>query len=242
MERSAAPPRVSRIGEQIWLMHDDSNSTWYLIAGEERAMVVDTSIGQYNVREVARELTGLPLICVNTHGHRDHMGGNWSFDGAYMNLADLPLARRAMEGDPRPYPPFAHIEDGQVFDLGGVALEAVYLPGHTPGEIVLLDRRDRALFSGDGIVEHLWLQMDESPGAQTQLESLRRLEKLRGLFDTILTGHCTEPAGLELLDTMTAALEEVVAGKRDGDIDYRWRDRVSRAHPYQPNDRRIVYK
>ena len=204
-----------------------------------------------NIREVAESLTFLPLICINTHGHGDHMGGNWSFDKAYMNLADLPLAeewinsqevQEAMKQFGISYPPFEHVEDGHIFDLGGIELEVIYLPGHTAGEIVLLDRRDRILFSGDGIVQHLWLQLDESLPVRAQIQSMERMLPLRNTFDTVLNGHIQTPYGAELFDTLLEALKDLEAGNTAGDIDYEWLGNVSKAHPYQPEDRRIVYK
>ena len=244
-------PLVTPVNDHVWLMDDHGAATWYVVAGKEKAMVIDTSIGLTNVRQEAEKLTGLPLLCVNTHGHGDHMGGNWSFDTAYMNLKDLPVAEESMnepevkEGMERlglRYPPFQHIEDGMVFDLGGLRIEAIYLPGHTAGEIVLLDRQDRLLFSGDGILEHLWLQLEESLPVKTQIQSMERLLPIRDQFDTILHGHCQKPAGTELFDTLLQALRDLDAGDTAHDIDYPWHGFVSKAHPYQPNDRRIVYK
>ena len=140
------------------------------------------------------------------------------------------------------FPDFEPLADGQVFDLGGVTLEVIFFPGHTPGEIVLLDREDRALFTGDGLLEHLWLQMDESLPVEVQIRSMERLIPLKDQFDMILHGHCREPFGMELFDTLLASLRDLAAGNTANDIDYPWRDRVSRAYPYQPNDRRIVHK
>ena len=244
-------PLVTKINDHIWLMDDHKNATWYVVAGQEKAMVIDTSVGESNVRAEAEKVTDLPLICVNTHGHWDHMGGNWSFDEAYMNLADLPLAEEGIQWPQVQemlhryglrYPAFRHIEDGQVFDLGGLTLEAIHFPGHTPGEIVLLDRRDRLLFSGDGIIVHLWLQLKESLPVRKQIESMEKLLPLRDQFDVILHGHCQQPADAELFDTLMDALRELAAGQTARDVDYEWHGNVSRAHPYQPDDRRIVYK
>ena len=179
------------------------------------------------------------------------MGGNWAFDKAYMNLADLPLAEEsinhpemqaAMKQFGIKFPPFENIEDGQVFDLGGVELEVIHFPGHTAGEIVLLDRKDRILFAGDGMVQHLWLQLEESLPVRTQIESMERLLPLRNQFDTILHGHCQAPCGIELFDTMLSALKDLEAGNTENDIDYEYFGQVCKAHPYQPDDRRIVYK
>ena len=244
-------PEIVPINNHVWLLNDNNEAACYVVSGRERALVIDTSIGLSNIREAAESLTSLPLICVNTHGHEDHTGGNWAFEKAYMNLADLPLAEESMnvpevqEGLTQSgisYPPFEHIEDGHIFDLGGPEIEVLYLPGHTPGEIVLLDRQDRILFSGDGILEHLWLQLPESLPLKTQIESMKRLLPLRNAFDTILHGHCRQPAGIELFDTLLAALEDLAAGNTADDIDYEWFGHISKSHPYQPNDRRIVYK
>ena len=244
-------PNVIPINDHVWLLDDNHAATCYVVGGAKQAAVSDTSLGMSNIRAVAEALTPLPLICINTHGHGDHMGGNWAFDKAYMNLADLPLAEEsinhpemqaAMKQFGIKFPPFENIEDGQVFDLGGVELEAIHFPGHTAGEIVLLDRKDRILFAGDGMVQHLWLQLEESLPVRTQIESMERLLPLRDQFDTILHGHCQAPCGIELFDTMLSALKDLETGNTENDIDYEWFDQISKAHPYQPDNRRIVYK
>lgn len=244
-------PNIIPVNDHVWLLDDNHEATCYVVAGTERAAVIDTSIGLSNIREAAESLTSLPLICINTHGHEDHMGGNWGFEKAYMNLADLPLAEESInlpevqEGIRQAgisYPPFEHIEDGHIFDLGGVELEVIYFPGHTAGEIVLLDRQDRILFSGDGIIQHLWLQLEESLPVRMQIRSMERLLPLRDAFDTILNGHIQTPCGAELFDTLLEALRDLDAGNTADDVDYEWYGNVSKAHPYQPEDRRIVYK
>ena len=121
-------PNVIPINDHVWLLDDHHEATCYVVAGGKQAAVIDTSIGLCNIREVAESLTPLPLICINTHGHEDHMGGNWSFEKAYMNLKDLPLAEdwikspEVQEGMKQfgvGYPPFEHVEDGHDRCLAG---------------------------------------------------------------------------------------------------------------------------
>ena len=212
-------PEILPINDHIWLLDDNHEATCYVVAGRERALVIDTSIGLCNIRETAEALTSLPLICVNTHGHGDHIGGNWAFGKAFMNLADLPLAKafmnspEAQEGLKQfgvSYPPFEHIEDGRVIDLGGVELEVLYLPGHTPGEIVLLDRQDRILFSGDGILEHLWLQLPEYPLSEIVSGMCRNGIVVTGLqeFDHDISG------GFGALDHSGFPLSMIIQGRK----------------------------
>ena len=45
-----------------------------------------------------------------------------------------------------------------------------------------------------------------------------------------------------LFPKLLEALKDLDAGHTADDIDYEWFGNVSKAHPYQPEDRRIVYK
>lgn len=52
----------------------------YLIVGKEKACVVDTAYGFADLKAMVREITDLPLVVFNSHGHIDHTGGNFYFD------------------------------------------------------------------------------------------------------------------------------------------------------------------
>jgi glyoxylase-like metal-dependent hydrolase (beta-lactamase superfamily II) len=47
----------------------------YLIVGTEKALLIDTGFSIESLKEKIEEITMLPLILVNTHGHPDHCGG-----------------------------------------------------------------------------------------------------------------------------------------------------------------------
>lgn len=251
MEIQFRQPSIMQICDHIWLMNDNNEATGYVVAGNKYAAAIDTMIGLVNVEAEARKLTNLPLICVNTHGHCDHIGGNWSFDEVYINFADLPVAKEALsipeieaakQQFGLKYPEFLPIDDGQVFDLGGVKLQAYYLPGHTAGEIVLLDRTDRILFTGDGVIEQIWMQLPESLPIKTQIQSMQRIQHLRNEFDTILTGHSRCPEKAELFDHLLLAAIDLENGNTAEDIEYQWFGGTCKAHPYGREPRRIVYQ
>ena len=153
---------IKQLLPHLYLIDDAGESTCYLIEGQTHAMLIDTANGQEDLRAIVEGLTRLPVIVVNTHGHGDHIFGNVYFDEAWMHPADMELAETFMgyakeELDKHGLKPcpLKALSIGQVFDLGGLQLEVVSLAGHTPGSIGLLDRKDRILFTGDGVNTHL---------------------------------------------------------------------------------------
>ncbi|MBQ8996026.1 MAG: MBL fold metallo-hydrolase [Oscillospiraceae bacterium] len=66
----------------------------YLIAGEKSALLVDTGYVSTNVMQYVRQVTVLPLVVVNTHGHMDHIGGNNCFPEVFINRKDRAVARK----------------------------------------------------------------------------------------------------------------------------------------------------
>ena len=62
-----------------------------LFVGDQSALVWDTGYGFGSLREVISSLTEKPLTVVNSHGHLDHVNGNYQFKDCtiYMNSRDL---------------------------------------------------------------------------------------------------------------------------------------------------------
>jgi len=240
---------VKQINDHIWLLNDNNEATGYVVAGKKMAMVIDTMFGHINVKEEAQKLTGLPVICVNTHGHVDHIGGNWCFDEVYLNPKDVELVKAHLERpelrelwDENGYvaPKVLPVSDGQVFDLGGITLQVYETPGHTSGEIMLFDKEDRILFTGDGTLSPLWLQLPESLPIKTQIASMQKLQSIRDGFDYILTGHSKALDDAGLFDELLQAAIELDGGDTANDGDYEWFQGVCRVHTYG-NGKQIAY-
>lgn len=84
------------------------------------------------------------------------------------------------------------MEDGMEFDLGGRVLKVVSTPGHTPGEVSILDKTSRTLFSGD--TANVGIILMRQPGNGTSLieECNKTMEKLWSMemqYDRLGVGH-----------------------------------------------------
>lgn len=124
-----------------------------VIRGSAETVIIDPSVDV-----VAKGGAGVPVDAViNSHGHEDHMAGNGFFADAQLHIheADL-VAARSLDGLMEIYgfegeeetaarqtfveelhftdrPDAQGFSDGHQFDLGGITVEAVHLPGHTRG-------------------------------------------------------------------------------------------------------------
>lgn len=64
-----------------------------LIVGQDRALLLDTGLGNFDMMEIVRRVTDKPVMLVLTHAHSDHMGGIGQFQEIYIHPADIPAAR-----------------------------------------------------------------------------------------------------------------------------------------------------
>ncbi len=244
--------RSVAINEAVTLLNDHDESTCYLVAGKTRALLIDTANGWVDMAALCRELTPLPVTVVNTHGHCDHIFGNVYFSEARLHPADFalhdehfafPEMRAAMKKHGLKPAKLVPLREGETFDLGGLTLETVPLPGHTAGSVGLLDAKHRILFSGDGVIPHVWMQLPESLPIAALRDTLAALQREHGdRFDFLLTGHARglEPAAI--VDGLLAGCEQLLAGRRDGDRPYRWHGGECLAHRYDADENHcIVY-
>lgn len=233
---------IEKISPTTYKIYEDFQASMYLVCGTQRAVLIDTGYGGSDVWKEIRALTSLPVSVINTHGHIDHVMGNRLFESARLNSADKfiyddflsefpEIMRYEMtqgqyaeelkdfDIDSVKFPEPEDIKEGDVIELGGVKLEVLEAPGHTPGSIVLVNREEKILFSGDAVIEHLWMFLDHSCSNEVCLASLRKVRNaaFTAGIEKIYNGHYAyHPMPVSILDTMVDGMEQIVAGKAQG--------------------------
>ncbi len=188
---------AKEIGPKVWVIDDHGADNMYLVEGADSAMLIDTGLGSADLASFVSRLTSKPLIVMNTHGHPDHAGGNYQFSKVYVHPADSSASRSfnvpaAREGSAKTMlqgnkpadnevytgKPFntrlLPLRDGQEFNLGGRKIQVMETPGHTPGEICLLDIENKLLFTGDNNNGLVWLFLGNCLPLNKYLSSLER--------------------------------------------------------------------
>lgn len=202
---------IIRMNDNTWRI-EDSGVRFFLLAGSERALLIDTGMNLNNAKDIASELTDLPISLLNTHADRDHIGGNGQFEAFYMNLAEEPVYRRSgMAGTIIP------VEEGDVLDLGGRELKIIHLPGHTPGSIAVLDVQNRVLISGDPIQQHGRIFMfGDHRNMGDYIGSLEHLEGYIDQFDEIWPSHADIPVLPDVIARLREGVKAVMGGEMQG--------------------------
>ncbi len=217
----------------------------YLILGTERAVLFDTGMGIANVRAEVKQLTGLPVVVVNSHGHYDHVGDNhrfsevWAFDddgeiariergrtcaecehylhpGSYL---ELPPSFDPASYEIKPSPVTRRLRHLESIELGGRSLEVHHTPGHSTGSISLLESRDGLLFTGDTF----YPGMLYAHFVDSDFDAYRRsLEHLLGLLDRVsclCPAHNEAYVPKEILLRVRDAFARIAAGQADFQVE-----------------------
>ena len=146
-------------GMKVWQIIDYDSDKMYLIKGADKALLIDAGMAPAranNLYEYAKTLAGTAEVDLYiSHGHPDHTTQIGDFVDAgrkvYMNENDLDMAKGFINDKTVTDDDFTFIEEGFRFDLGGVVLDNYFVPGHTPGSMLLLDKEHGILYSSDAI-------------------------------------------------------------------------------------------
>ena len=209
-------PFISEIAPDTFAINEYGLDAMFLLVGNERALLIDTGSGACDLKGLVESLTDKPYDVVLTHGHMDHAGGMRQFSDIYLNKKDLEMACSINENEIRNYldmlgkmggyeaydytvnslrhfdgePKFHFIDDGHIFNLGNRSITSYSIPGHTPGGMVFLDRKNRILFSGDCCNVNLLIGgVNGGSSVTTALRAIRKVIAIQNEFDQNFNGH-----------------------------------------------------
>ena len=173
--------QVGPLGTNCYLLEDEASKT---------AAVVDPGGDALRILAQAQADGAEIKMILLTHAHFDHTGGVAALCKAlpgvpvYLHPAD----RAARDGSLFPDPgPTEDCVDGDRILVGGLTVEVLHTPGHTPGGVCL--KVGDTLFTGDTLFRGSMGRTDLPGGSYDQLmDSLRRLAALPGDYK-VCPGH-----------------------------------------------------
>ena len=200
---------VIKLGENTWSF-EDGFVRFFLLAGEEKAVLIDSGVNCPAAAQLAAACTDKPLILLNTHGDGDHTSGTGAFSEIYIHPEDYVKCDVCNR-----YPGTAlhAIEDGDEIDLGGRLLRIIHIPGHTAGSVAILDVNNRVLIAGDSVQKgHIYMFGDKREPEKYEA-SLDKLILLKDEYDTIYASHdeCVLPGNY--VEKVRASWQKVRAGE-----------------------------
>lgn len=217
----------------LWNINTGFIDSFYLIEGRERALLIDTGMGRKDIMPLVSRMTPLPVSLAITHVHGDHVMHADEVETAYMSALDFPLIDTFVEamlpGKAYTAEMFTPVEEGDTIDLGGIEIEIIALPGHTPGSLCFVDHVHRCFFTGDAIGSGIGVLM-AIPGTLSIEEYRKNLiefrRKIEGIADyAFYGGHRIQEKGKdrlagirnplcpELVDDMIALCDALLEGK-----------------------------
>lgn len=203
---------IIQIDARTWQV-EDGGVRFFLLAGEERALLVDSGMTVRNARDIAEKLVDVPVELLTTHADPDHIGSVGQFERFYMHPAEAVnyYKSQGRTGE------FVPVWDGDRLDLGGRELEIIHLPGHTPGSLTVLDLNGRALFGGDPVQDGAIFMFGPQRELHAYVAGLRRLEGMADRFDLIYPSHASCPVKAGIIPKLIRAAERIISGELTGE-------------------------
>jgi glyoxylase-like metal-dependent hydrolase (beta-lactamase superfamily II) len=214
-----------------------ATANMFLIAGRERAALIDTGMGIGDLRAAVQALCPLPIMVCNTHWHWDHIGSNSQFDQIAIHESEYRLLTREQDvGGIRERMGLQEVQailppgfdrtqyriatkaanqslcDSDKLDLGGRVLQVIHTPGHSGGHVAYFDNAHGVLFSGDtAYAGPMYACFKGSDPAAFQ-SSAHRLAQIADDVRLIAPGHNHVLQGGRFLRVLAEAADRALSG------------------------------
>ena len=208
----------------------------YLLLGTEKAMLVDTLQGIGDLKAVIDQLTDLPVIVMNTHSHYDHVSSNHQFETIYG--IQMPYTANNAKGhknadlrssmtpetiwknlpdtfsfdtyESKAYEIDKFVKDREIIDLGDREIEIAFIPGHSPDSVILVDKKNRMMMTGDTFYPAPIYVYSDTSSFQDFFLSAQIMFGYRRDVDFLLPGHNETMLSVDYLNELRAATMRIV--------------------------------
>ena len=199
--------KTNQVFPGITHITDAMGVSFTLIEGQERAILFDTGYGMENVKMFVGTLTNKPVTVLLSHGHHDHMLGARWFKKTWLCAEDMEeFLERTGEGQrtkvmaqakdqhvsiPGDFMTAAiALPEGILFDeaagpfarkreeTGGMEVQVIKVPGHTPGSIILYVPGYDLIMTGDDWNPCTWMWFPTSAAANLWRDRMKELIRI----------------------------------------------------------------
>ena len=218
-----------KISQHVYRIKDQLGVAMYLVEGQEKCCLLDTGYGLKGLKDYIESLCDLPILVLLSHGHIDHALGAQEFKNVYMSDYDHEVYEAHSQKAYREQfiktqfsqfnmdmlqskktINFKQLHDLDCFDLGGITIKAIHVPGHTQAIMMFLIKEEKMILFGDGCGPGTILLEDFSTDIKTYYQSLLKLKKYENEYDIILRNHGTCESSKDLLDNVIEVCKKVL--------------------------------
>ncbi|MBE0634053.1 MBL fold metallo-hydrolase [Candidatus Bathyarchaeota archaeon] len=233
---------VYKLTDTVYAIYEDGHFEEvisYLVLGNEKAALIDTANGIGDIKSLVEKITDLPVMVVNTHTHVDHVGGNHQFK--MIAAPDTEFSKEQakngrtkaqmghyLDGDMvwKPFPEYFDAEtwmirpfkvtrwlkDGDKIDLGGIVLDVIFTPGHSPDSICLLDRENKIFWTGDSFYPAPIYVYSPTTNLDQFIESFAKMVKYMPQYEWVMPSHNEPKIEKHLIKECYEAAKKIKAG------------------------------
>lgn len=150
---------------KTFVFNDFRTNSYVLYDDSYEAVIIDGAANSHHelkeIHDFIQDNHLIPKYIMNTHGHLDHVCGNYYLESHYripvlLHKEDnffienaLQLANSFGYAIEQPPKPDKFIKDHEIIKFGDTQLEVILIPGHTPGGVAFYCPEDKFVITGD---------------------------------------------------------------------------------------------
>ncbi len=200
----------NKINDGFYSIEQDGVRSFMFVG--DYILLVDSGRGGNQLLNQVKDFSDLPIKMIYTHADGDHTGDAKDFENRFMHPSEFDYYNSKT---PNPVPMNA-IWEGEIIEIGKYSLEAVLIPGHTPGSIGLLDRNHKIMIGGDSLQPGPIYMFGPGRNFNAFRESMIKMQGLLKDLDWIYSSHHQLKVPSSIVNQLLKGSEKMIAGILEG--------------------------